>query len=157
MLFLSFLASLSPLAFSRPMYTFVGPVTHYSCRLGLMGFLLFILSIPCGPHYWAFLSAGLPQNGPQHLALWTYETFLRFICEWKGTSALLSSSFFFSFFAVFFLLSCGPLLINTYILLPTANRVISSNFPVWQLFSKQSRRFINSIPFWWLTLHLFSC
>ena len=38
MLFLSFLASLSLLAFSRPMYTFVGPVTHYSYRLGLMGF-----------------------------------------------------------------------------------------------------------------------
>ena len=61
MLFLSFLASLSPLAFSRPMYIFVGPVTHYSYRLGLMGFLLFILSILCGPHYWALLSAGLPQ------------------------------------------------------------------------------------------------
>ena len=158
MLFLSFLVSLSPLAFSRPMYTFVGPVTHYSCRLGLMGFLLFILSIPCGPHYWALLSTGLPQNGPQHLASWTYETFLRFICEWKGASALLSSSFYFSFFGVFFfLLSCGPLLIHTYILLPAANRVVSSNFPVWQLFSKRSRRFINSIPFWWLTLHLFSC
>ena len=38
MLFLSFLASLSPLAFSRPMYTFVRLVTHYSCRLGLMVF-----------------------------------------------------------------------------------------------------------------------
>ena len=38
MLFLSFLASLSPLASSRPSYLFVGPVIHYSCRLGLMGF-----------------------------------------------------------------------------------------------------------------------
>ena len=62
MLFLFFLASLSPLAFSRPMYIFVGPVTHYSCRLGLMGFFfLFILSILCGPYHWALLSAGLPQ------------------------------------------------------------------------------------------------
>ena len=61
MLFLFFLASLTPLAFSRPMYIFVGPVIHYSCRLGLMGFLLFILSILCGPHYWALLSAGLLQ------------------------------------------------------------------------------------------------
>ena len=112
MLFLSFLVSLSPLAFSRPMYTFVEPVTHYSCRLGLMVFLLFILSIPCGLYYWALLSAGLPQNGPQHLAPWTYETFLGFICEWKGASALLSSSFFFSFFVVFFFLSCGPLFIH---------------------------------------------
>ena len=67
MLFLSFLTSLSPLAFSRPMYIFVGPVTHYSCRLGLMGFLLFILSILCGPHYWAFLSAGLPQMALNNL------------------------------------------------------------------------------------------
>ena len=60
-------------------------------------------------------------------------------------------------FRGFFFLSCGPLFIHTYILLPAANRVVSSNFPVWQLFSKQSRHFINSIPFWWLTLHLFSC
>ena len=37
MLFLSFLASLSPFAFSRPVYI-VGLVTHYSCRLGLMVF-----------------------------------------------------------------------------------------------------------------------
>ena len=43
MLFLSFLASLSPLAFSRPMYIFVRPVTHYSCRLGLTGFFAFYL------------------------------------------------------------------------------------------------------------------
>ena len=103
MLFLSFLASLSPLASSRPIYLFVGPMIHYSCRLGLMGFLLFILSILCGPHYWAFLSAWASTNGPQHLAPWTYEMFLRFICEWKGVSALLSSFFFFSFFSrVFF-------------------------------------------------------
>ena len=61
MLLLSFLVSLSPLAFSRPIYSFVGPVIHYSCSLGLMGSLLFILSILCDPHYWAFLSAGLPQ------------------------------------------------------------------------------------------------
>ena len=98
MLFLSFLASLSPLAFSRPMYIFVGPVTHYSCRLGLTGFFAFYLVNSLWPSslgssvYWAF------TNGPQHLAPWTYETFLRFICEWKGTSALLSSFFFFSFF-----------------------------------------------------------
>ena len=57
MLFLSFLASFSPLASLRPIYLFVGPVIHYSCRLGLMDFLLFILSILCSPHYWAFLSA----------------------------------------------------------------------------------------------------
>ena len=157
MLFLSFLASLSPLAFSRPMYIFVGPVIHYSCSLGLMGFFAIysvnsLWSSSLGSSVcWA------STNSPQHLAPWTYETFLRFICEWKGASALLSSSFFFSFFAGLFFLSCGPLLIHTYILLPAANRVVSSNFPVWQLFSKQSRRFINSIPFWWLTLHLFSC
>ena len=38
MLFLSFLASLSLLASSRPICLFVGPVIHYSCRLGLMVF-----------------------------------------------------------------------------------------------------------------------
>ena len=159
MLFLSFLVSLSPLAFWRPMYIFVGTVTYYSCRLGLMGFFAIysvnsLWSSSLGSSVcWA------STNGPQHLAPWTYEKFLRFICEWKGASALLSSSFFFSFFAVFFFffLSYRPLFIHTYILLPATNRVVSSNFPVWQLFSKQSHRFINSIPFWWLTLHLFSC
>ena len=136
MLFLSFLASLGPFAFSRPMYIFVGPVTHYSCRLGLMGFFAIysvnsLWSSSLGSSiYWA------STNGPQHLALWTYEMFLRFIYEWKDASALLSSSFFFSFFAGLFFLSCGPLLIHTYILLLAANRVVSSNFPVWQLFSK---------------------
>ena len=33
-----------------------------------MDFLLFILSILCSPHYWAFLSAWASINGPQHLA-----------------------------------------------------------------------------------------
>ena len=98
MLFLSFLVSLSPLAFWRPMYIFVGTVTYYSCRLGLMGFFAIysvnsLWSSSLGSSVcWA------STNGPQHLAPWTYETFLRFICEWKGASALLSSSFFFSFF-----------------------------------------------------------
>ena len=157
MLFFSFLASLSPLAFSRPIYIFVGPVTHCSCRLGLMGYFAIYPVNSLWPSSLGSSVCWASTNGPQHLAPWTYETFLRFICEWKGASALLSSSFFFSFFAGLFFLSCGPLLIHTYILLPAANRVVSSNFPVWQLFSKQSRRFINSIPFWWLTLHLFSC
>ena len=38
MLFLSFLTSLSPLASSRLICLFVGPVIHYFCRLGLMVF-----------------------------------------------------------------------------------------------------------------------
>ena len=99
MLFLSFLASLSPLAFSRPMYIFVGPVTHYSCRLGLMGFFPIY---PVNSLWSSSLGSSVcwaSTNGPQNLAPWTYETFLRFICEWKGVSALLSSSFFLSFFA----------------------------------------------------------
>ena len=33
-----FLGSFEPLAFSRPIYLFHGPVIHYSCRLGLMVF-----------------------------------------------------------------------------------------------------------------------
>ena len=36
MLFLAFRASLSPLAFSRPICLFNGPVIHYSCHLDLM-------------------------------------------------------------------------------------------------------------------------
>ena len=159
MLFLSFLASLSPLAFSRPIYTFVGLVTHYSYRLSLMVFFTIYTVNSLWSSSLGFSIHWASTNGPQHLALSTYETFLRFICEWKDPSAPFSSSLFFSFFAVFFFffLSCGPLLIHTYILLPAPNKVVSSNFPVWQLFSKQSRRFINSIPFWWLTLHFFSC
>ena len=31
--------SLSPFTSSRPIYLFHGPIIHYSCRLGLMGFL----------------------------------------------------------------------------------------------------------------------
>ena len=131
MLLLSFLASLSPLAFSRPMYIFVGAVTHYSCRLGLMGFFAIYPVNSLWPSSLGSSVCWASINGPQHLAPWTYETFLRFICEWKGASALLSSSFFFSFFAglFFFFLSCGPLLIHTYILLPAANRDCLFEFP----------------------------
>ena len=41
LLFLSFRALLSPFTFSRPIFICLshGPVIHYSCRLGLMGFL----------------------------------------------------------------------------------------------------------------------
>ena len=102
MLFLSFLASLSPLAFSRPMYTFVGPVTHYSYRLGLMGFFAIYPVNSLWPSLLGPSVCWASTNGPQHLAPWTYETLLQFICEWKGASALLLSSFFFFFFAVFF-------------------------------------------------------
>ena len=34
-----FLDSLSPFTSSRPIYLFHGPIIHYSCHLGLMGFL----------------------------------------------------------------------------------------------------------------------
>ena len=74
----------------------------------------------------------------------------RFCDSYVNEKALLPFSYLlFSspFSRVFFFKSCGPFLIHTYILIPAANRVVSSNFPVWQLFSKQSRRFINSIPF----------
>ena len=68
-LFLSFLTSLSPLAFLRPMYTFVGPVTHYSCRLGLMVFFAIYtvnslwLSLLGLSIRWAF------TNGPQQFLI----------------------------------------------------------------------------------------
>ena len=68
MLFLFFLASLSPLAFSRPMYIFVGPVTHYSCRLGLMG----VFAIYSVNSLWSSsLGSSVcwaSTNGPQHLS-----------------------------------------------------------------------------------------
>ena len=136
----------------------VGLMAHYSCRLGLMVYFTIYTVNSLWPSSLGLSFHWASTNGPQHLGPWTYEMFLRFIYEWKDAFAPFSSSLFFSFFAIFFFfLSYGPLLIHTYILLPAANRVVSSNFPFWQLFSKQSRRFINSIPFWWLTLHLFSC
>ena len=67
MLFLSFLASLSPLAFLRPIYIFVGPMTHCSCRLGLMGFFAIYPVNSLWPSslgssvYWA------STNGPQQV------------------------------------------------------------------------------------------
>ena len=39
LLFLSFRAPLSPFTSIRPIYSSHGPVIHYSCRSGLMGFL----------------------------------------------------------------------------------------------------------------------
>ena len=67
MLFLSFRASLSLLASSRPICLFLGPVIHYSYHLGLM-VLLSALSILCCPCYWAFfLSTWILTNGPQQL------------------------------------------------------------------------------------------
>ena len=41
--FLFFWALLSPFAFSRPIYLFYGPVIHYSYRLDLMVFVLYLL------------------------------------------------------------------------------------------------------------------
>ena len=65
MLFLSFRASLSPLASSRPICLFLGLVIHYSYRLGLM-VLLSALPILCCPCYWTFLlSTWILTNGPQ--------------------------------------------------------------------------------------------
>ena len=99
MLFLSFMASLSPLASSRPIYLFVGPVIHYSCRLSLMGFLLFILSILCGPHYWAFMSAWASTNGAQRkdTSRRKYSALLkfsRFCCEQSAEGSVLSATRF---------------------------------------------------------------
>ena len=80
MLFLSFQAFLSPFASLIPICLFYGPMIHYSCRLGLM-----VLPSVCQP--FITLVAGLSsftwilKNDPQHLAPWTYEAFLRFICE----------------------------------------------------------------------------
>ena len=62
MLFLSFLTSWSPLASSRPIYLFVGPMIHYSCRLGLMDFCYlfcqFFVALIIGL---SFCLLGLPQ------------------------------------------------------------------------------------------------
>ena len=65
MLFLSFLASLSPLAFSRPMYTFVGPVTHHSCRLDLMVFFTIYTVNSLWPSSLGFSIYWTSTNGPQ--------------------------------------------------------------------------------------------
>ena len=71
-LLLSFRALLSPFAFSSPIYLFHGPMIHYSCRLDLMVFVLYLLptsfrSVLLG---WASsLSFGFhKKKDPQHLA-----------------------------------------------------------------------------------------
>ena len=47
------------------------------------------LQILCCLCYWVFLfSTWILTNGPQHLAPWTYEMILRFICEWKDVFVL---------------------------------------------------------------------
>ena len=70
--------------------------------LGPNGFFAIYLVNFLWPSLYGFFVCWASTNGPQHLAPWTYEMFLRFICEWKGVSALLSSFFFFSFFAGLF-------------------------------------------------------
>ena len=67
MLFLSFLTSLSPLAFSRPMYTFVGPVTHYSCRLGLMVLFTIYPINSLWPSLLGLSVCWASTNGPQQV------------------------------------------------------------------------------------------
>ena len=65
MLFLSFLASLSSLAFSRPMYTFVGPVTHHSCCLDLMVYFTIYTVNSLWPSSLGFSIYWASTNGPQ--------------------------------------------------------------------------------------------
>jgi len=45
---------LSPLASSRPICLFVGPVIHYSCRLGLMVFCYLFCQFLVVHIIWAF-------------------------------------------------------------------------------------------------------
>ena len=64
-LILSFQALLSPLAFSRPIYLFHGPVIHYSCRLGLMVFCSLSLANFSVLLIWAsLLTFGFRKKGP---------------------------------------------------------------------------------------------
>ena len=72
----------------------LGFVIHYSCRLGLMSFLSICQTLFC-LCCWASSSHLGFQNGPQHLAPWTYEAFLQFICEWKTFLPFLSFLFIF--------------------------------------------------------------
>ena len=155
MLFLSFLASLSPFYLFKAQVYIVGLVTHYSCRLGLMVFfnysysqflvaLIIGLFFPLGFHKWP--STFSPLN------IWNVfcDSYMNERTLLPLSHLLSSSPFSRSFFFSFKLWT--PF--HTYILLPAANRVISSNFLFWQLFSKQSRRYVNFIPFWWLTFQI---
>ena len=75
LLFLSFLALLSPFAFSRPIYLFHGPVIHYFYCLDLMVFVLCLLptsfwSVLLG---WAsFLSFGFHKKKTLNKYILTY-------------------------------------------------------------------------------------
>ena len=70
-LFIPLRALLSPFAFSRPIYLFHGPVIHYSYRLDLMAFVLYLLPT----FFWYVLLGwtssllfGFHKKDPQHLA-----------------------------------------------------------------------------------------
>ena len=132
---------------SGPLFLSLGPngLFYYLYSQFLVA-LIFGLFFPLGFHKWPSTFSSLNIWNVFAIHMWMKGRF----CPFLIFSLLL-------IFRGFFFLSCGPLFIHIYILLPAVNRFVSSNFPVWQLFSKQSRRFINSIPFWWLTLHLFSC
>ena len=82
-LFLFFRALLSLFAFSRSIYLFHGPVIHYSCRLDLMVFVLYLLptSFRSVLLLGFLLFIRVPQKDPQHLASWIYGAFLRSIFE----------------------------------------------------------------------------
>ena len=99
MLFLSFLASLSQLAFSRPMYTFVGPVTHYSCRLGLMVFFTIYTVNSLWPSSLGLSTRWASTNGPQHCSTCYYSFVL------NANIWLFSYQNWFQLFILFFLIS----------------------------------------------------
>ena len=106
--------------------------------LGLNGFSI-RLPTPFCLCCWASSSHLGFQNGPQHLAPWTYEAFMRFICEWKTFLPFLS--FHFIFLCGFFWTVVPTLHIYThthththiyiyiYIYISVVNIVVPLNFP----------------------------
>ena len=169
MLFLSFRAPLSPLASPRPICLFHGLVIHYSCRMGLMvlpsvcqsfAALVFRLSS-------FYLDSQKWPSTFSPLNIWSVHA----VHMWIKDLPVLSSSLL--SFPSRAILNNGPLLIYIYIyiykyiyiyffflffsFLSCREQCCLFEFPSLVVIFKHSCRFINFIPFWWLTGCLPSC
>ena len=148
-LFLSFRVLLSPLAFSRPIYLFHGPVIHYSYRLGLMVFCSLSFANFSVLLSWAtFLTFGSHKKGPSTfspLNIWSAPMAHMWIKYLPVPSPFLLS------FPSRAFLNYRPFLIYIF-LFPAVNNNNSSNFPKMAVALRHNRRFIYSILFWMVDL-----
>ena len=120
--------------------------TSWACNplflpLGLNGFSIHSLTLFC-PCYWASSFFWASKNDHQHLTPWTYEAFLRFICELKTSLPFLS---FLLLFLRGLFRTVDP---NLYIFFFSCHeQCCLFEFPSLAVILKSSHRFINFIPY----------